>query len=568
MKYRALVIAVGFSAALTLPFAAAERIDANINAKIRQEGMNNSQIMRTLHYLADVYGPRVTGSPNHKAAAEWAVKQMTQWGFVNGHLEPWDFGHPGWANEYLAVHITSPVKDALVVEALAWTPGTNGRVKANAVNIVTPQGPEAPPDPNAAAGARGGRGPQRLGPTQAELTAYLNSVGDKIAGAAVMVGRPAFVPVNLDPPTGRMTDEQARCRFDPDLANAPECQGRGRGFGQRGGGGRGQQSPDGRLTANQVAQQVDKFLVENKAALRINDAGRPHGQIIAFNNRTFDVAQAVPTVVMRNEDYGRIARILADGTPVEIEAEIVNKVYPEGKTSYNTIAEIAGSDKKDEVVMLGGHLDSWHSATGATDNAIGCAIMMEAARILKTIGVQPRRTIRVALWSGEEEGLLGSVAYVKEHFGSAENPKPEFSKFAGYLNIDSGTGRARGASVFGPPEAGKILREIVAPFNDLGVAGASSTSSRSRGGTDSTSFNEAGLPGIGFGQDSIEYGSHTHHTNLDTYERIIEDDVKASAVTIASVLYHLAMRDEMLPRFSASEMPPLPNRSVSADANR
>jgi Zn-dependent M28 family amino/carboxypeptidase len=164
----------------------------------------------------------------------------------------------------------------------------------------------------------------------------------------------------------------------------------------------------------------------------------------------------------------------------------------------------------------------------------------------------------VALWSGEEQGLLGSQAYVKEHFGSAEEPKPAFATFAGYLNVDTGTGRVRGASVFGPDEAGAILRSALAPFKDLGVAGATTTSSRNVGGTDSTSFNNAGLPGIGFSQDSIEYGSHTHHTNLDTYERVIEDDVKASAVAIAGVLYQLAMRDQMLPRFSASEMPPAP----------
>jgi carboxypeptidase Q len=348
------------------------------------------------------------------------------------------------------------------------------------------------------------------------------------------------------------------------MANAPECSGGRGGFGQRGGGGqgRGQAPPDGRLTAAQVAQQVDKFLFDNKATLRINDAGRPHGQIIAFNSRGYDTSQAVPAVVMRNEDYGRIARTLADGTAVDIQAEIVNKTYPEGKTSYNTIAEIAGTDKKDEVVMLGGHLDSWHSATGATDNAIGCAVMMEAARILKTIGVQPRRTIRVALWSGEEEGLLGSLAYVKEHFGSAENPKPEFAKFAGYLNIDGGTGKARGASVFGPPDAARIIREALAPVKDLGVGGAAVTTSRNVGGTDSTSFNNAGLPGIGVGQDSIEYGSHTHHTNLDTYERVIEDDVKSSAVTVATLLYQLAMRDEMLPRFATTDMPaPAPART-------
>jgi len=209
-------------------------------------------------------------------------------------------------------------------------------------------------------------------------------------------------------------------------------------------------------------------------------------------------------------------------------------------------------------VMAGGHLDSWQSATGATDNAIGCAIMMEAARILKTLGVQPRRTIRIALWSGEEEGLLGSLAYVKAHFGSAEAPKPEFAKFNAYLNIDTGTGRLRGASVFGPPEGAKILAGILAPFKDLKIGGATASSSRATGGTDSTSFSNAGLPGIGFSQDGIEYNSHTHHTNLDTYERVIEADVRDAAVIVAGTLYQLAMRDEPLPRFSADKMPPLP----------
>jgi len=208
--------------------------------------------------------------------------------------------------------------------------------------------------------------------------------------------------------------------------------------------------------------------------------------------------------------------------------------------------------------MLGGHLDSWHSATGATDNAIGCATMMEAARILKAIGVKPRRTIRVACWSGEEEGLLGSQAYVKKHFGSAEAPTPEFSKFNGYFNIDSGTGKARGLSVFGPPEAATVLREPLAQFSDLGFGGVLSTKGRNLGGTDSTSFNQAGLPGIGAAQDPIEYFGVTWHTNLDTYERIIEKDVKSSAVIFAAAVYALAMRDAMLPRFAPDQMPPLP----------
>jgi carboxypeptidase Q len=243
---------------------------------------------------------------------------------------------------------------------------------------------------------------------------------------------------------------------------------------------------------------------------------------------------------------------------VKLEFTIVTHDYPAGKTTYNTIAESPGSDKADEVVMLGGHLDSWHAATGATDNAIGCTIMMEAARILKTLGVKPRRTIRVALWSGEEQGLLGSQAYVKEHFASFEDQKPGYEKFGGYFNIDSGTGRVRGAGVFGPPDAANILREILAPFKDDGVVGASVTRSRRHGGSDNTSFNQAGLQGIGMGQDPIEYGTHTWHTNLDTYERILEDDVKKDAIVVAWSVYQLAMRDDLLPRFSKSEMPPKP----------
>ena len=312
-----------------------------------------------------------------------------------------------------------------------------------------------------------------------------------------------------------------------------------------------EEPPPGRLTTNASTSASISFCWRTARCCVSTTPGANTARF-ARSRTAPTIAKALPTVVLRNEDYGRISRILADGTPVELEFTIVNRTYPEGRTSYNAIAEIPGTDKKDEVVMLGGHLDSWHSATGATDNAIGCAVMMEAARILKAIGVKPRRTIRVALWSGEEQGLLGSQAYVREHFGTFENPKPEFAKFNGYFNIDTGTGRIRGATVFGPPEAAPIVREALAPFEDLGVVGAVATRSRRAGGTDSTSFNDAGLPGIGFGQDPIQYDSHTWHTNLDTYERIVEEDVKKSAIAIAGAVYQLAMRDEMLPRFTRS----------------
>jgi hypothetical protein len=561
-RQRALVAVFSLAVSTTL-VAAQTQIDPGIEAKIRREGMERSQILKTMHFLADVYGPRLTGSPNHESAAKWALQQMESWGLVNAHLEPWDFARAGWLNEEASGHIVSPVRDNLVFEVLAWTPSTNGAVTAPVVQLTLPTGPQAPQAPNA--GGRGGQqAPTFLGPTEQELNAYFAEMTPRVKSAIVMVGAHVKVAFQEQAPAKRLTEDAARQRYNPVEASAGG--GRG-GRGQRGQG-PGPQGPQGpvRLSATQVAAKLNEFLAVSGAAVRINDAGREHGQIRAFNFTGYDSTKTVPTVVLRNEDYGRISRILAGGTSVTLRFNIVNRTYPEGKTSYNTIAEIAGSDKKDEVVMLGGHLDSWHSATGATDNAIGCAVMMEAARILKAVGVTPRRTIRVALWSGEEQGLLGSKAYVAEHFGTAENPKPEFALFNGYLNVDGGTGRIRGASVFGPPEAGRILARFFKPFEDLGVYGAITTNSRNPSGTDSTSFNAAGLPGIGLGQDGLEYNSHTWHTNLDTYERIVEEDVKKSAVAIAYAVYQLAMSDEMLPRFTKETMPAPPPPAAPAAA--
>ncbi|MEX2662675.1 MAG: M20/M25/M40 family metallo-hydrolase [Vicinamibacterales bacterium] len=539
MKNSFIAVLAGLAVAVA-PAITSQTVDTDINAKIRAEADKNSQIMRTMHYLTDVHGPRLTGSPNYKAAAEWTVKQMTEWGFKNGKLEPWDFVNadgtprPGWLNERFSGHIVSPVKDSLVGEVLAWTPSTEGTVTAEAVHLIPP-----------------------TRPTQAELDAWIKDVTPTITGKIVFVGQHTRVPISETPPPLRRDDEALRRQLDP---NAPAAEGRGRGRGDAAGRGRGRggEPPDPtRLTPQAVNNAVTKLMMDAGIAIRINDAGRGHGQIRAFQNNTYDVTKAPPTVILRNEDYGRITRILANGTPVRLELTIVNQTFPAGP-SYNAVAEIPGTDKADEVVMLGGHLDSWHAATGATDNAIGCAVMMEAARILQAIGVKPRRTIRVALWGGEEQGLLGSKAYVKEHFGTAENPKPEFHKFNGYFNVDSGTGRIRSASVFGPPEAAAVLRTIFKPFEDFGMLGVTATTSRRSGGTDSTSFNEAGLPGIGLSQDPIEYQTYTWHTSLDTYERILEEDVKKSAAAIASAVYHLAMQDEMLPRFSKEAMPPPP----------
>ena len=282
-----------------------QRVDTDIYPKIVKEATDNSQIMRTVHFFSDVYGPRLTGSPNLKAAGEWAVQQMQSWGFENAHLEPWSFGHPGWINERASGFIVSPVKDSLVFEVLAWTPGTNGVVTAEAYQLILPERP-----------------------TAEELAAHLNGVRERVAGKIVLVGKHTTVPVSFTPPNKRSNDEDLRQRFDPNARPSPTPTPTPTP----------QPTPRDRLNATQVNEQVDKFLLENRALLRINDAGREAGQIRAFNNPSFDVNKVVPTVILRNEDYGRISRLLASGQAVTLEFNIQNRSFPEGATAYNVIA--------------------------------------------------------------------------------------------------------------------------------------------------------------------------------------------------------------------------------------
>jgi carboxypeptidase Q len=600
-KVKLYAAAVALCLLAAMPLTAQAPSMADMYAKIKTEETNNSKIMWIIHEVADVHGPRVTGTPGLKAADDWAVATMKSWGLANVHLEPWTFQPPsaaepapGWDNLLLQADAVAPFHGQVMVKPLAWTPGTPGVVTSSVV-ILMPPGLGGVGGPAGGRGGRGGRGgadgvpppgceepdwaappkpaaPEAVPgvmPTKEELDAYLNSMKSKVAGHIVMVGRHVEVAENCYPAPLRTTEAQWKDRFDPNSSNA------GRG---RGGAGRGAAAlSDGKLTAAEVARAVDNFLVDNHAAVRINDAGRAYGLIVAQQANYYDITRVVPTLVMRNEDYGRIYRIINDDKlPVTLKVNIQNKIYPEGKTSYNAIGEIPGTDKADEVVMLGGHYDSWHDATGATDNGIGSSMMLEAIRILQSLGVKPRRTIRVALWSGEEEGLLGSLNYVKQHFGTAEDPKPEFAKLDAYFNIDSGTGKPRGASIFGPPAAADMLRPMMMPFADWGFTGVSAPTRpsgdlpdtrRQTGGTDSTSFNNAGLPGIGLSQDGFDYNSFTHHTNYDTYERIYENDVREGAVEIASAVYALAMADEMVPRYAKADMPePRPEPGPGANA--
>jgi Zn-dependent M28 family amino/carboxypeptidase len=292
--------------------------------------------------------------------------------------------------------------------------------------------------------------------------------------------------------------------------------------------------------------------------------------IQAFANPTYDVRKSLPAVVLRHEDYGRIVRLMADRRPVALSFSIRNRNWPAGRTAYNVIAELPGSDLKDETVLLGAHLDSWHAATGATDDAIGCAVMMEAMRLLAALNLHPRRTIRIALWTGEEEGLYGSQAYVAEHFGTAEIPKPDFGNLVAYINIDGGTGRIRAANVFGPPGAAVQLRATLAAFTDIGIVGTVAHRSRRLGTTDATTFSRAGLTSIGLVQDPVEYGTVTEHSNLDTFEAIHEQDARDAATLVASLAFTLANGGAPLARFAPQDMPaplgPAPDSHAAARA--
>ncbi len=498
-------------------------IDSGINWKIRQEETDHSQLMFLVHQLTDVFGPRLTGSPNFKAACDWSIQQMRKWRMENVHLEEWRFGHAGWECEKYMVRVASPYSAPINARVEAWTPSTKGRVRAEIAQI------DPPADPS-----------------EENLASYLNGVKDKIPDKIVLVGAHAAVPVRFNPSVKRLEESELKTQYDPQKPALPKPE---RAPEQR------NESPKP-ISPQDVDAKINAFLLAAGALVKVTNSARAHGQIAVFANRTYSSSKAVPSIIVPSEDYGRMSRLLADGIPVEMEIEIDNIIYPDEQNSFNVVAEIPGTDKKDQVVMMGAHLDSWHAGTGATDNAAGVAAVMEAARLLQKLEVKPRRTIRVVLWGGEEQGLLGSKAYIRDHFGTFEAPKPEFSNLAAYINIDSGTGCVRGATVFGPPEAAAVLNRILEPFSDLEVVGATSTNNRAYGATDTTSFNWAGLPGIYLRQDPIEYATHSWHTDLDTYERVLEKDLRQCVIVIASIVYHLAMREEMLPRLTGDSMPP------------
>ena len=512
--------------------------------RIKDEGMNRSQVMQTLSYLSDVIGPRLTASPGMKRSNEWTRDQLTKWGLQNAHLEAWGPFGRGWTLKRFSAQISEPLDIPLIAYPKAWSPAIAG-----------PAGPLTAP----------------VVYVDAKDEADLQRFKGKLKGAIVLTGAMREVKARFEP-LGTRRDEKDLLTLADAPVPTPAA-------GRRG-------TPEQRA-AQFFACQKNRFFNDEGAAVlvdasRAGDGGtifvqsasvpqpcveNPFGPGAPRQIQPFDKAapQIIPQLVLAVEHYNRIARMLAAGEKVKMTVDLAVEWQDVDPMGYNTVAEIPGSDLKDEIVMLGGHMDSWHAGTGATDNGAGVAVALEAVRILQALNLKPRRTIRVALWTGEEQGLLGSRAYVAEHFGKFETPvsataapspapspspgalvtKPEYEKFSSYFNLDNGTGKIRGVYLQNNEAVRGLFRQWLMPFRDMGAATLSISNT---GGTDHLSFDAIGLPGFQFIQDEIEYDSRTHHSNQDVFDRIQADDMKQAATIMAAFVYNAAMRDEKLPR--------------------
>ncbi|HKA35642.1 MAG TPA: M20/M25/M40 family metallo-hydrolase [Thermoanaerobaculia bacterium] len=538
-KVFAAVLLCSVAAAPLLP--AEERVDLEMVTAIRQEGFRNSKVMETASQLMDSIGPRLTGSPNMKRANEWTRKQLSDWGLVNAHIESWEPFGRGWSYEVATVRMISPDVAELLALPQAWSPGTNGPLRAKAVKVKLADKDD------------------------------LEKAKGQLAGKIVLIGETRDVK-----PQEKALSE----RYDEKtLAELERYEVPGVRPYMRAG------VPFNReefAKRREFQRALNKFLVDEKVAA-VLDAGQLDGGTFRVqglaNGHRKNAPAAIPTLVMAIEHWERLARILDRKQDVELEINL-KTTFTDEPSAANTIAEIPGTDKKGELVMLGAHMDSWHGGTGATDNGAGVAAMMEAVRILKALNVKPRRTIRIALWSGEEQGLLGSRGYVSQHFASRPQPperasgeddgmpsflrpptgpltiKPEHAKVSAYFNLDNGTGKVRGIYAQENAAVVPIFESWIQPLKDLGVT---AVTMRNTSGTDHLSFDSVGLPGFQFIQDEVEYETRTHHTNMDVYERLQKEDLMQASVVIACFVYNAAMRDAMLPR------KPLPKDQPAAE---
>ncbi len=513
------------------PVAAPTLSSQSAVERIRDEGLNRSQLTKTLSYLTEVIGPRLTGSPNVRRANDWTLERLKQWGLSNAHLEAWGPFGRGWSLERFSAEVVAPQSFPLVAYPKAWSPGTDGAITGDVVYV------------------------------EADTEAALQAYKGKLKGAFVLIGSIRGTPAGFAPRATRLSDQKLL-----ELANAPDPPSTVRPPTPR-------QPSAAQLAAQNFAARKMKFYYEEGAALLIDSSPGGDGGAVQFVQgyrvpvhlnpdgrvRAWDVKppKLIPQIGVSNDHYNHLARMLQQGLQPRMAVNIAVRFHDADLMGYNTIAEIPGGDLKEEVVMLGAHLDSWHTATGATDNAAGVGVMMEAVRILQALKLQPRRTIRIALWTGEEQGGFGSESYVARHFGTGKPAaleakggagaltKPEYDKLSVYFNLDGGTGKIRGIYLQDNSALRPIFREWLAPLADLG---ASTIAPGNSSGSDFLSFDAVGLPGLDFLQDDIEYETRTWHSNQDTFDRLQFDDLKQASVVVATFVYNAAMRDQKLPR--------------------
>jgi len=520
------------------------KVDFDVLAQIKQEAFQDSHVMENLYYISEVYGPRVTNSPNHRAAAEWAMQQMKAWGLKNVHLEKFPFGY-GWQIKKFYGALETPAYAPLVGFPLAWTPGTNGPVTAEAMWAPI----HSKDDFARYRGKLKGKIVLIFDPAPLRLHTTAEAVPsptDEEVEARAKSGAPRF---------GRSDGENGTAVTDRDPS--------GRG---RHGEGTWEYTPTSLALSgpkNQALRnELNAFLKEEGPAVVLTPGyNGDGGTIFATYGGSQNPNDPVPPpiVAIAAEQYNRVVRLLQHGTSPKLTFDIEVEYQKEDQNAVNVIGEIPGTTKPDEVVMVGGHFDSWQGATGATDNGTGASVAMEAVRILATLHKPMARTVRVALWGGEEEGLYGSTAYVQQHFAERDTMKKtsEYDKLDVYFNDDSGSGRFRAVSGLGIPQLGAIFESWIEPIKDQHIVavtgGTQFRPTAQPGGTDSTSFTWIGLDGVGFQQDPLEYGTRTHHSNADLYDRVQKDDVEQGAMVEAWFAYNAATRADMLPRIPTPE---------------
>ena len=480
-----------------------EKVDLQVMEKIRDDERNHSQITVIAHNITDVCGSRLTNSPGFRRAVTWITQTFREWGLQNAGPEPWGEFGKGWSTEASYIAMKVPYYQPLIAYPVAWTKGTQKNISAQVILL------------------------DKLD------SANIDKMGSSLKGKIIMTKareknlRGAFTAYATRYPDSILNKMADMYMFSRTMLEVyiPMIQSRYR----------------------------TKIYLESKGALALlseNATGRD-GTIFVDGTPAFakNYQATLPEMMVSTEDYLRLERLAEDNKSVQLEMNLNNKFYTDDLTGYNVIGEIPGSDPnlKAQVVMLGAHLDSWHSGTGATDNGAGCIVMMEAMRILKSLNIQPRRTIRIALWGGEEQGLLGSFGYVKKHFGDPKdmNLKPEQKNISVYFNLDNGSGKIRGIFLQNNEQVADIFKAWLEPFADMGATGITRSNT---GSTDHISFDAVGIPGFQFIQDPLEYETRTHHSNMDVFDHLSIDDLKQAAVIVAAFVYNAAMRDEMMPR--------------------